>query len=84
MSIAELSRKAGINQMKLKTGFKQLFNTTVFSYLHFIRIQEARRLLTEENMHVNEVAFRIGYKHPHHFTVAFKKHFNVTPIQLRK
>ena len=84
MSIAELSRKAGINQMKLKTGFKQLFNTTVFGYLHFIRMQEARRLLTEEDMHVNEVAFRIGYKHPHHFTVAFKKHFNVTPIQLRK
>lgn len=84
MSIAELSRKAGINQMKLKAGFKQLFSTTVFGYLHSIRMQEARRLLVEENMYINEVAFRIGYKHPHHFTTAFKKQFNITPSQLLK
>jgi AraC-like DNA-binding protein len=83
-SIAALSRKAGINSMKLKTGFKQLFNTTVFGYLHTIRMQEAKRLLTEENMQVNEVADRIGYKYPHHFTAAFKRKFNITPSQLRK
>lgn len=82
MSIAELSRKAGVNQMKLKTGFKQLFNTTVFGHLHFVRMQEARRLLLEEAMSVNEVAFRTGYKHPHHFTAAFKKQFKMTPSQL--
>jgi AraC-like DNA-binding protein len=83
-SIAELSRRAGINQMKLKAGFKQLFNTTVFGYIHLIRMEEAKRLLLEENMYVNEVAYSIGYKHPHHFTAAFKKQFNITPGQLRK
>ncbi|HVU56454.1 MAG TPA: AraC family transcriptional regulator [Puia sp.] len=83
-SIAALSRRAGINQMKLKTGFKQLFNTTIFSYLHSIRMQEARRLLLDENMCVSETADRIGYKHPQHFTAAFKKQFNITPSQLRK
>lgn len=84
MSIATLSRKAGINQMKLKTGFKQLFNSTIFGYLHFLRMQEARKLLVEKNMRVNEVAARIGYKHPHHFTAAFKKQFKITPSQLSK
>lgn len=83
-SIAALSRKVGINSMKLKAGFKQLFNTTVFGYLHSIRMQEAKRLLLEENMYVNEVADRVGYKYPHHFTAAFKKQFNITPSQLRK
>jgi len=83
-SIAALARKAGINSMKLKTGFKQLFNTTVFGYLHTVRMQEAKRLLMEENMYVNEVADRIGYKYPHHFTAAFKKQFSITPSQLRK
>lgn len=84
LSIAGLSRKAGINQMKLKTGFKQLFHTTVFGYLHSLRMQEAKKLLVEENMSVNEVAGRAGYKHPHHFTTAFKKEFNVTPSRLLK
>jgi AraC-like DNA-binding protein len=83
-SIAALSRKAGINSMKLKAGFKQLFNATVFGYLHSIRMREAQRLLLDENMNVNEVADRIGYKYPHHFSVAFKKQFNITPSQMRK
>lgn len=83
-SIAALSRQAGINSMKLKSGFKQLFNTTVFGHLHTVRMQEARRLLLEEHMYVNEVADRVGYKYPHHFAAAFKKEFNMTPRQLRK
>lgn len=83
-SITALSRKVGINSMKLKSGFKELFNTTVFGYLHTVRMQEAKRLLLEEDLSVNEVADRIGYKYPHHFTAAFKKQFNTTPSQLRK
>jgi AraC-like DNA-binding protein len=82
-SIAVLSRRAGVNSMKLKMGFKQLFNTTVFGYLHTIRMQEAKRLL-EGGLFVNEVADRVGYRHPHHFAAAFKRQFGVTPSRLRK
>lgn len=83
-SIAALSREAGINSMKLKTGFKQLFNTTVFGYLHTIRMQEAKRLLLDENLYVNEVAEKTGYRYPHHFSAAFKKEFSISPGQLRR
>ncbi|MBO9732799.1 MAG: helix-turn-helix transcriptional regulator [Chitinophaga sp.] len=84
LSLMELARKAGINQMKLKTGFKELFNTTVFGYLSDIRMQEAKRLLQEEKLYVSEVADRIGYKHPHHFTAAFRKKFGQLPRDIRK
>lgn len=82
-SILELSRKVGINQMKLKTGFKELFQTTVFSYLSDLRMEEAKRLLLDLDLSVAEIADRIGYKHPHHFTVAFKKKFGVTPSKMK-
>jgi AraC-like DNA-binding protein len=82
-SIIELARKAGINQTKLKSGFKELFNTTVFGYLGDIRMQEAKRLLLEEKLYVSEVAERIGYKHPHHFTAAFRKKFGMAPGSFR-
>ncbi|HEY9258591.1 AraC family transcriptional regulator [Chitinophaga sp.] len=84
LSITTLARKAGINQMKLKNGFKELFNTTVFGYLSDIRMQEAKRLLQDEKMYVGEVADRMGYKHPHHFTAAFRKKFGVMPKDVRK
>ena len=74
-----LSRLAGMNQTKLKTGFRELFDATIFAYLTSVRMQEARRLLLEEKLPVGEVADRVGYKHPHHFAAAFKKKFGVTP-----
>ena len=82
-SITELARIAGINQMKLKNGFKELFNTTVFGYLSNLRMQEAKRLLIDEKMYVNEVADLVGYKHPHHFTAAFRKKFGMVPKDLK-
>lgn len=83
LSIMELARTAGINQMKLKNGFKALFNDTVFGYISGLRMQEAKRLLLEEKMYVNEVADRMGYKYPHHFTAAFRKKFGLLPKDLK-
>lgn len=83
-SITGLARMTGINQMKLKSGFKELFHTTVFGYLSHVRMQEARRLLLDEKLYVNEVADRIGYKHAHHFTAAFRKKFGILPRSLKK
>lgn len=84
LSLQALAKKAGINQMKLKSGFKTLFNTTVFGYLGDIRMQEARRLLQDEKMYVGEVAEKIGYQHAHHFTAAFRKKFGMLPKDIRK
>ncbi len=83
-SIATLARKAGVNQQKLKTGFPVLFGRTVFDYLVDVRMREARRMLEDEKLYVGEVAERLGYKHPHHFTAAFRKKFNVLPGDLRR
>ncbi|WP_212004790.1 AraC family transcriptional regulator [Chitinophaga sp. HK235] len=79
-----LARMACINQTKLKAGFKALFNRTVFGYLNDLRMEEARRLLQDEKWYVNEVAERMGYQHPHHFTAAFKRKFGVLPGGLRR
>lgn len=83
LSITGLARLAGINQMKLKNGFKELFVTTVVGYLSDVRMQEAKRLLLDEKLYVHEVADRIGYQHAHHFTAAFRKKFGILPGALR-
>lgn len=82
-SIITLAKWAGINQMKLKDGFKELFGTTVFGYISEVRMEEARRLLLDEKLNVSEVADRIGYKHPQHFTAAFRRKFGITPKELK-
>jgi AraC-like DNA-binding protein len=82
-TLVELAHRVGINQTKLKSGFKQLFGTTVFSYLTDLRMEKARQLIVNENMYIGEVADRVGYQHPHHFAAAFKRKFGYCPSMLK-
>ncbi|MBS7564109.1 helix-turn-helix transcriptional regulator [Mucilaginibacter sp. Bleaf8] len=82
-SLIELARKTGLNDFKLKRGFKTLFGNTVFGYLADVRMQTAYRYLTDGKT-VSEVAETVGYKNPHHFTAAFKKKFGFLPSQVVK
>jgi AraC family transcriptional regulator, transcriptional activator of the genes for pyochelin and ferripyochelin receptors len=82
-SLLELARQVGLNDYKLKLGFKEIIGTTVFGYVWERRMQEARRLLhTGESVQI--VAMKVGYACPSRFTVAFKKRFGVTPSQYLK
>ncbi len=79
-----LAHKVGLNDFKLKRGFKELFGYTVFGYLRELRMQEARKLLLIRKDSVTEVSGEVGYQHPHHFSAAFKKRFGVLPGVLNK
>lgn len=78
-SLLELARLAGINDYKLKMGFRQVFNTTVFGYLRSYRMEKARQLLVEQSIKVSEVAGIVGYSSISRFNSAFKRQFGVTP-----
>jgi len=78
-TIPELAKEVGLNEYRLKEGFKNIYSTTVFKYLNDYRLDVARHSLDESNMKVNEVAYQIGYTNPSHFIAAFRKKFGVTP-----
>ncbi|UOE51728.1 AraC family transcriptional regulator [Mucilaginibacter sp. SMC90] len=82
-SLMELSRKTGLNDFKLKKGFKALFGNTVFGHLAELRMNHAHKLL-KDGRSVSEVAESVGYKNAHHFTAAFKKHFDILPSKVGK
>ncbi len=79
-----LARKVGLNDYKLKKGFKLLFNTTVFGYLFDLRMAHARNLLLDgsKTLSISEVAQIVGYSSSHHFARAFKKKYGLTPGNL--
>jgi len=83
LSLRMLSRMFGVNEFKLKKGFKSQFNTTVFDYIHELKMTYAKTLLLDEKMFVNEVAGTIGYKNPNHFSTAFKRKFGVSPTAMK-
>jgi len=83
LTIIELARKAGINQTKLKTGFKVVFGNTVFGYLQEIRMHEAKRYLLDSDLTLQQITQLSGYTSLSNFSIAFKRIFGYPPTKLR-
>ena len=82
-TISELSKLIGLNEYKLKRGFKEIFGTTIFGYVHQCRMDSAKRLLLGTDKSAKEIAYEIGYSSPQHFSRAFKKEYGNTPDSIR-
>ncbi|WP_138503586.1 AraC family transcriptional regulator [Nostoc sp. PA-18-2419] len=80
-SILELAQLVGLSESTLQRGFRQLFGTTVFSYLTDKRMERAEQLLRSGRLSVAEVANLVGYAHLGHFGAAFKRRFGITPSE---
>lgn len=78
-TIPQLAKEIGLNEYRLKEGFKNIYGTTVFKYLSDYRMDVARHILEDGKVKVNEAAYQIGYTNPSHFIAAFRKKFGVTP-----
>lgn len=78
-TLTELSNEVDISLKKLKQGFKQVYGSSVYSFLLDYKMQTSKRLLSSGSYNVNEVALKVGYSTATHFINAFKKKFGTTP-----
>lgn len=84
ISLQQLCRAVGINEFKLKKGFKHLFGDTVFGYRHTVRMEKAKLIILETKLDISDIAFMTGFEHPSNFNKAFKKFHGFTAAELRK
>ncbi len=80
-TIRELSRRTGLNEKRLKSGFKQQFGQPIFRFLQNERLQRAKELLQQIDIQVADVALQVGYANPSHFAYLFKRQFGFSPSQ---
>lgn len=59
--------------------FKSYMGISIITYVHQLRINEAKRLLTEQRCSVKETAERTGYDSLNNFYKYFKIHTGMTP-----
>lgn len=83
-TIVALSKHVGINECKLKYGFKEVYKQTIFECLFNYKMELARKLLLDTNRTIADIAFDCGYSHGSHFIAAFRKKHGVTPNEFRK
>ena len=80
-SLVELARQVGLNDCTLKRGFREVFGTTAFGYLHNYRLEQARLLLLERRLNVSEIAHKVGFASYTSLSKGFRKKYGVSPKQ---
>ena len=83
-TISEIAREVGVNEFKLKNGFKEMFQSTVFGYLKEKRLNLAKQYLLDTEITLAEIANMLGYSSTQHFHSQFKLKFGITPNSIRK
>ncbi|WP_345992654.1 AraC family transcriptional regulator [Chryseobacterium sp. Chry.R1] len=78
-SIAELKQMAGMNELKLRRIFKQVFGMGIYDYYQHLRMKEAARLLRDEKLSVSETGYQMGFENLSHFSRVFEKHMGKKP-----
>ena len=84
ISLNFLANKAYINLAKFKYVFKNITNLSFTKYFLKKKMESACTLLLQSNLHISEIAARVGYKNPNSFTIQFKKYMGITPLDFRK
>lgn len=82
--IEELAKLAFLSVSALERRFKKYLSKTPKQFLNEIRLENARRMLTETQQPIMEIAYQCGFSEHSYFSKQFKALFGILPSQLRK
>lgn len=78
------ARAVGLSARRLETLFRDSLGTTPAAHALDLRLQAARRMLTDTRHPVAEVALRTGFSSPSTLSRAFRARFGQSPGSLRR
>jgi AraC family transcriptional regulator of adaptative response / DNA-3-methyladenine glycosylase II len=83
-SMAELAADIGITDRHLRRVIRDEFGVSPIELAQTQRLLLAKRLLTDTNLPITEVAFAAGFSSLRRFNAQFKERYRLNPTNLRK
>ncbi len=83
LSSKSIAQEHHISVPYLNRLFKQKTGKTIALYLKQLRLESARRMLTDTNLSVEAIARRVGFENTKYFYTLFKNEFGVSPSNYR-
>ncbi|MPT28633.1 MAG: AraC family transcriptional regulator, partial [Achromobacter sp.] len=78
LTVQYLCLATGLNEFKLKQGFRALYGDSPMRLLAAMRMRRAWELL-EGGCQVAQAAYQVGYRHPANFSAAFTRFHGRAP-----
>ena len=83
LSLETLARRACLSPRHFARRFKQTFGGTPAAFVENLRLDDARRRLTERTQTIESVAAAVGFQSDDAFRRAFQRRFGVKPSSYR-
>ena len=84
LTLEEVAQAVHISPYYLSHLFKEELGVTFIGYLTKVRIEQAKILLLETNLTIQQISYMVGYQDSSYFTKVFKKLEGRTPTQFRR
>lgn len=84
LTLQELSTLAGYSSSHLTRLFTEKMNSSPMIYYNRIRLEQACQYLKYSSYKIKEIAFKLGYFDPYHFSRSFNKEMGITPKNYRQ
>ena len=81
LRIDDVAGELGMSVSGFHAHFKAVTAMSPLQFQKHLRLQEARRLMLNENLDAGEAGFRVGYEDQSHFSREYKRHFGEPPMR---
>jgi AraC family transcriptional regulator of arabinose operon len=82
--VSELAKKCNLSLFRFIHKFKAVTGTTPGKYVTGIRVNEAKKMLSETSLPVREVASIVGYENPLYFSRVFCQAVGIPPSRYKE
>ncbi|MFC5529878.1 response regulator [Cohnella yongneupensis] len=84
LTLNEVAQKNHVSPNYLSYLFKKNTGFNLWEYVIKLRMEESKRLIQNSDLRRYEIAERVGYESPEHFSKIFKKYFGISPSEMKK
>ncbi len=84
LTIAEVARETQISATQAKEVFRATFGCGIMTYFNELKIWQAKRMLCDPSLTIDQVSGKLGFSSPTYFSRTFRKHTGETPSEFRK
>jgi len=82
--VSKLASELGLSRSQALRKIKSATGKSVNQLIRDIRLEEATKLLSEEELTASEIAYQVGFSSPSYFNKCFLDRYGITPGEFKK
>ena len=79
-----IAKQLFFSKTYIKAIFKKHMGTSIIQYYIFLKIEESKKLISQNKYTYTEIAYTLGFNSVHYFSRLFKAHTQMTPSEYSK